>query len=324
MPAIIPENLPAFSQLRQEGLPILARKKYSPAAPRLNFLLLNLMPTKKATERQLIRLLAGTPCRIDIELIHPASYRPGNVDSEHMEKFYSDPAAAMKNDKDYDGLIITGAPVEQMPFEDVDYWQELTGIFQWSRKNVISTLFICWAAQAVLHHRHGLEKYDRNEKLFGVYKHNVIRPHSRLLQGFGEETMLPHSRHTELRRSELEACEEIDILMDSPRAGLHLAASSDLSQVYQLGHFEYEADTLKKEYLRDRRKGLDIDIPENYFPGDDPSRNPQVIWRAHGQLFYNNWIQHIVDKNRQRAGSEPARKLDIHRSEQKAHEQIYQ
>ncbi len=294
MPALIPPDLPAYERLRQENIPVIAKESQKAKIkqlPRLNFLILNLMPTKIKTECQLIRLLSSTSYVVNVDLLHPASYKPKNVDSAHMEKFYT--SFAEIEAENFDGLIITGAPVEHLEFEEVDYWRELQQIIDWSYENIISTLFICWGAQAALYHHYGIDKHPLDNKLFGVFSHQIRDKNEPLLQGFNDEILIPHSRHTRVKIEDIEEHQELKKLIYSDKAGLHLAARRDKRQIFQTGHFEYDADTLQQEYKRDRHKGLDIKIPENYFPDDDPGQKPRLKWRAHGQLFYNNWLDLI-------------------------------
>lgn len=313
MPARIPKDLPAYDRLRQENIPVIAadsQKSNINQLPELNFLLLNLMPTKIKTECQIIRLLSNTSYMVNVELLHPASHEPKNVDSAHIDKFYK--TFSEIAEKDFDGLIITGAPVEHLRFEEVDYWRELQQIIDWSYEHVISTLFICWGAQAALYHHYNIDKYPRENKLFGVFPHRTKNKKDPLLQGFDDRILIPHSRHTKNKIEDIENLRELKTLIYSEKAGLHLAARRDKSQIFQTGHFEYDANTLKQEYERDRDKGLDIKIPKNYFPEDDPARKPRIRWRAHGQLFYNNWLNLInTRKNMDRSVRESRQFFDI-------------
>lgn len=317
MPAKIPQKLPAFSRLREENYPVVPKSSESGEdiniflkdKPRLNLVLLNLMPTKITTETQIIRLLAGTDFLVNVELLFPKTHSPENVDPSHMEKFYKKFQEIREADFDYDAMIITGAPVEHLPFPKVTYWEELQSIMDWARENISSTLFICWGAQAALFHYYGIEKYPRSEKLFGVYSHRIQGEKNGLLQGFNDEVLAPHSRHTRVRIEDIEQEPEIDILMRSGKAGFHLAADQRRGMIFQTGHFEYDADTLKREYERDLNEGLDISLPENYFPSNDPEKKPPLRWRAHGQLFYNNWLQ-LCYRRRQIANSKKSSKMD--------------
>ncbi len=294
MPTLIPQDLPAYEKLKAENIPVLAKTNQHAdikQLPELNFLILNLMPTKIKTECQLLRLLSSTAYMVNVDLLHPASHDPKNVDSSHIDKFYKNFAEI--KDKKFDGMIITGAPVEHLEFEEVDYWQELQQIIDWSYENVISTLFICWGAQAALYHHYDIDKYPLPDKIFGVFNHKTRKKGDPLLQGFDDRILIPHSRHTKIKMKDIKEKQSLEILIYSDKAGLHLAASHDKSQIFQTGHFEYDADTLKKEYERDLNKGLDIKLPENYFPEDNPERKPRLKWRAHGQVFYSNWLNFI-------------------------------
>ena len=250
--------------------------------------LLNLMPQKQKTETQIARLVGATPLQIELTLITTGSYVPGNVSAHHLSTFYR--AWEEVSDQKFDGFIVTGAPVETMPFEAVKYWDELTNIYDWTQTNVSSTLNICWGAQAALKHFHGVEKYELPEKMFGVFDHRVEDPTADLLRGFCDRVMVPVSRHTETHRADLEAIDGIDILLDSDEAGLCMAEDKPHGQIYMLNHLEYDAGTLGDEYQRDLGEGLPIQMPRHYYPQDDPSQTPPNSWRSHGHLFISNWI----------------------------------
>lgn len=298
MPVKIHSDLPAYDLLREENVSVIPREtrmadmQRITEMPELNFLLLNLMPNKIITETQILRLLAGTSFQVEVDLLFPDSYEPENVEQEHLERFYS--SFSEVKHKNYDGMIVTGAPIETLPFEEVDYWQEFIEIIDWSFQNVISTLFICWGAFAAFYHHYGLEKQVLEEKLFGVYPHEVRGPGRDIVRGFSGEVMAPHSRYARVDEEEIKAQKELEILLHSEKAGAHLTARHDRRQIFQTGHFEYDAGTLKQEFERDRRKKIDIDIPENYFPEDDPGREPQMTWRKPGQQFYRNWLYHYI------------------------------
>jgi homoserine O-succinyltransferase len=258
----------------------------------LKVAILNLMPTKIATETQLLRLLSNSALQVEVTLVHTATYESRNTDADHLLNHYVtfDELRGRK----FDGLIITGAPVEQMPFEQVDYWDELTRIIDWSDTNVESTLYICWGAQAGLYRRYGIPKYDLPHKMFGVYEHRILAPTESLLRGFDDVFLAPHSRHTEIRRADVDRIPELQVLAESQDAGLYLLATRDGRQIFVTGHSEYDPLTLKSEYDRDIGKGLPIHVPRNYYPGDDPAREPQVRWRGHANLLFSNWLNYYV------------------------------
>jgi homoserine O-succinyltransferase len=250
------------------------------------------MPTKITTETQLLRLISNTPIQIDIELLHPKTHISKNTPLEHLTKFYK--TFDEVKDEKFDGLIITGAPVEQMEFEEVNYWNELTKIMEWSLSNVYSTFHICWGAQAALYYHYGIKKYPLKEKIFGVFEHRICKPNTMLLRGFDELFFAPHSRHTEVRREDIEKVKEIDILSDSEQAGVYIMKTDGGRQIFVTGHSEYDRFTLKEEYDRDVSRGLDIKVPVNYFPGDDPKKPPVVNWRGHSNLLFSNWLNYYV------------------------------
>ena len=258
----------------------------------LQILLLNLMPTKVDTETQLARVLGNTPLQIELELIAPAGHISRNTSQEHMLAFYK--TFGEVKDRTFDGLIITGAPVEHLPFEEVDYWPELCRIMNWSRTHVHSTLHVCWGAQAGLYYHYGIPKHSLPQKLFGVFPHTALKKQSPLFRGFDDVFYIPHSRHTENREEDIRKIPELELLSVSEEAGVFAVKSEDNRRFFITGHPEYDPDTLAREYFRDRDKGLPIAVPKHYFPGDDPSQAPIVQWRSAGQLFYNNWLNYYV------------------------------
>lgn len=293
MPIKIPNELPATKVLTDENIFVMTQTRAITQDIRpLKILLLNLMPTKIATETQLSRLLGNTPLQVELELIHTKSHQSKNTPQEHLFSFYKT-FDQVKNNK-YDGLIITGAPVEHLEFEAVEYWEELCQIMEWSKSHVHSTFHICWGAQAGLYYHFGIKKYPLQEKLFGVFEHRVIRKSSILFRGFDDRFFVPHSRHTTVKIDDLEKEPALKILAASPTAGLYAAATENGKQVFITGHSEYDKDTLKKEYLRDKEAGLPIKIPYNYFPNDDDTKEPIVCWRSHANLLYANWLNYIV------------------------------
>lgn len=293
MPIKIPDDLPAKETLNNENIFVMTEQRaiHQDIRP-LRIAILNLMPTKIVTETQLLRLIGNTPLQVEVELLHPRTHTSKNTPPEHLTKFYKY-FDDVRNEK-FDGLIITGAPVELMEFEEVTYWNELVDIMEWSKKNVYSTFHICWGAQAGLYYHYGIRKYPLNEKLFGVFRHRICKPNTMLLRGFDEYFYAPHSRHTEIKREDVEKVSELDILSDSEEAGIYIIKTRGGRQVFVTGHSEYDRDTLKSEYERDIAKGLDIKIPKNYFPGDDPSNIPVVTWRSHANLLFSNWLNYYV------------------------------
>ena len=293
MPINIDDNLPAAGTLQKENIFIMSRSKaYHQDIRSLKIALLNLMPTKITTETQILRLLGNSPLQVDIVLLHPESHVSKNTPISHMTKFYTrfDDIAGEK----FDGLIITGAPVEEMPFEDVNYWEELTKIMRWSLTNVFSTFHICWGAQAGLYYHYGIQKHQMAKKVFGVFKHNRLVKFAKLMRGFDDVFYVPHSRHTEVKTADVAGAPELVALSESVEAGLYLAASRDGRQVFVTGHPEYDDSTLADEYFRDVGKGLDISVPENYFKDDDPEKEILVRWRGHANLLYSNWLNYYV------------------------------
>ena len=293
MPIKIPDKLPAVKILAEENIFVMTQTRAITQDIRpLKLLVLNLMPTKIETETQLSRLLGNTPLQIEMELIHTQSHRSKNVSKEHLFSFYKT-FDEIKNLK-FDGMIITGAPVEKLNFEQVDYWQELCSIMEWTKTNVHSTFHICWGAQAALYYHYGIDKQQLNKKLFGVYPHTVEHKKSILFRGFDDVFMAPHSRHTTVSRKDIESVPELKILASSTQAGVFAVKNKSGSQIFVFGHSEYDPDTLKREYLRDKTAGLDISVPENYFPDDDDTKPPLVCWRSHANLLFYNWLNYFV------------------------------
>lgn len=293
MPIKIPDSLPARAVLESENIFVMTeyRAMHQDIRP-LNVLILNLMPTKIVTETQLLRKLSNTPLQIQVELLRTSSYRSRNTDSDHLESFYT--TFEQVRDRRFDGMIITGAPVENMEFQQVDYWEELCEIMEWSKTHVHSTLHICWGAQAGLYYHHGIEKRSLPKKLFGVYETMVLKPSSPLFRGFDDIFYAPNSRYTEVWKADILKVPELELVAYSPEAGVYAVKSQDSRQFFVMGHPEYDPDTLAKEYWRDRDKGLDIEVPEHYFPGDNPDKPPVVRWRSAGQLLYTNWLNYYV------------------------------
>jgi homoserine O-succinyltransferase/O-acetyltransferase len=293
MAVIVPAGLPAITTLTNEQIPVAARNGRVPDSLRVG--IVNLMPTKIATETQLLRLLGRSPLQVEVTLLRMGSHHSKNTPEEHLQRFYQT-FEEVKN-KNFHGLIITGAPVENLPFEEVDYWDELKEVIDWSHSEVRSTLFICWGAQAALYHRYGVPKYALPAKQFGVFPHRVIQPDAGLVKGFDDVFYAPHSRHTETRSSDLLQIEQLKVLAESDEAGLYLAESHDGRQIYVTGHSEYDPLTLKAEYERDVSQGLPIQIPKNYYPADDPNQTPEVLWRSHANLLFSNWLHEHVNQN---------------------------
>jgi len=293
MPVIIPETLPARSVLESENIFVMGKQRAQRQDIRtLKLAILNLMPTKIATETQLLRLIGNTPLQVDVTLLNMASHDSRNTALDHLMQHYRSFGQVQK--EKFDGLIITGAPVEHLPFDEVDYWAELKDILQWSLESVYSTLHICWAAQAGLYYHYGIPKYSLPAKMFGVFSHRVLMHHNCLLSGFDDQFFAPHSRHTEIRRSDIEPVAELVILAESDEAGIYIVASRDHRQVYVTGHSEYDPLTLQQEYERDVQRGLPIAVPRNYYPGDNPKLTPQVRWRGHANLLFSNWLNYCV------------------------------
>ncbi|EJR85227.1 TPA: homoserine O-succinyltransferase [Bacillus cereus] len=293
MPIIIDKDLPARKVLQKENIFVMTKERAEKQDIRaLKIAILNLMPTKQDTEAQLLRLIGNTPLQLDVHLLHMESHLSRNVTQEHLTSFYKT-FRDIENEK-FDGLIITGAPVETLAFEEVDYWEELKHIMEYSKTNVTSTLHICWGAQAGLYYHYGVPKYPLKEKVFGVFEHEVCEQHVKLLQGFDELFFAPHSRHTEVRENDIRGVKELTLLANSEEAGVHLVIGPEGRQVFALGHSEYSCETLKQEYERDRDKGLNIDVPKNYFKHNNPDEKPLVRWRSHGNLLFSNWLNYYV------------------------------
>jgi homoserine O-succinyltransferase len=293
MPIRIPDSLPATTILENENIFVMTeyRAFHQDIRP-LKLLILNLMPTKIVTETQLLRKLSNSPLQVEVELLHTSSHISQNTDADHLSSFYTT-FSNIKNQK-YDGMIITGAPVENLDFTDVDYWDELCKIMEWSKTHVHSTLHICWGSQAGLYYHYGVPKYSLEQKLFGVFPHTALKKQSPLFRGFDDEFYIPHSRYTENRAEDILAKSELELLAVSPQAGVFAVKSRDNRHFFISGHPEYDPETLALEYFRDVNKGLDIQVPANYFPGDDPTNPPLVRWRSAAQLFYTNWLNYYV------------------------------
>ena len=293
MPIRIPNDLPAAETLTQENIFIMKHQRATHQQIRpLEIVVLNLMPTKIATETQLTRLLGNTPLQVNLELMHTTSHRAKNVSADHLLTFYK--SFDELKDRKFDGMVITGAPVEQMPFEEVDYWPELCRIMEWSKTHVHSTFHICWGAQAGLYYHYGIQKHPLPEKLFGVYSHTRDYKRAILLRGFDDEFYAPHSRHTTVHREDIEAVPELKILASSRQAGVYAVMNKGGRDIFVTGHSEYDPRTLEMEYLRDKNLGKPIRVPENYYPDDDDTREPIVRWRGHANLLFSNWLNYFV------------------------------
>ncbi len=293
MPIRIPDQLPAYETLQNENIFVMneGRASHQDIRP-LKIALLNLMPTKITTETQLLRLLGNTPLQVEVTLLRTGTYQSKNTPEEHLLNFYQ--TFEQVSDQLFDGMIITGAPVEQLPFEEVDYWDELTRIMDWAATHVFARLYICWGAQAGLYHHFGVLKYPLAAKQFGVFKHNVTEKNVKLLRGFDDVFYAPHSRHTEIRREDIEKVPGLQVIAESDEAGVYIVAHPESRQVFITGHSEYDPLTLKAEYDRDVKAGLPIAIPVNYFADDDPTKAPIVRWRGHSHLLFANWINYYV------------------------------
>ena len=293
MPIKIPNSLPAAKTLADENIFVMTETRAQTQDIRpLRILILNLMPTKVATETQLARLLGNTPLQVEIELIHTKSYESKNTSAEHLLSFYKT-FDEVKNER-FDGMIITGAPVEHLEFEEVEYWGELCEIFEWSKTHVHSTFHICWGAQAGLYYHFGITKKPLSEKMFGVFPHTVDYKNPILFRGFDDVFYAPHSRNSTVDLADIEKIPEIKILATSEEAGVYACMTNEGRQIFITGHSEYDKDTLAKEYFRDVDKGIDIKVPKNYFPNDDPTKDPVVLWRSHANLLYSNWLNYFV------------------------------
>ncbi len=293
MPIKIPDHLPAKNILSKENIFVMNESEafHQDIRP-LRIVILNLMPTKEITETQILRLLANTPLQVEFVLLHPKTHTSKNTSTDHLEAFYKT-FDDIKHER-FDGMIITGAPVEQLEFEEVSYWEELRQIMDWSKKFVTSTLHICWAAQAGLNHHYGVKKYSLDKKLFGVFRHTISCNNVVLLRGFDEEFYVPQSRHTEVRREDIERIEGVEILSESDEAGVYIVSSNGGRQIFVTGHSEYDPLTLKLEYDRDVDRGFDIAIPSNYYPNNDATQVPVSKWRAHANLLFSNWLNYYV------------------------------
>lgn len=293
MPIRINADLPALEVLESENIFVMTHERAAIQDIRpLKIVLLNLMPTKIETETQLLRLLGNSPLQVEVEFLHMATHKSKNTSASHLNTFYK--AFDDINGEKYDGMIITGAPVEQMPFEDVDYWQEMCRVMEWSKTNVYSTLHICWGAQAGLYYHFGIEKYPLKEKLSGIFNHTVLNPYHPLMRGFDDNYFAPHSRYTEVTLKDIRKHSELIPLAVSDIAGLHIAAAKDGRQFFVTGHAEYDRDTLAKEYFRDMNKGLNPKVPYNYFPDDDDTKTPPFTWRSNAHLLVSNWLNYYV------------------------------
>ena len=293
MPIKIPNQLPATQILHEENIFVITETRATTQDIRpLRIVMLNLMPQKITTETQIARLIGNTPLQVELELLQTATHQSTHTSAEHMLSFYK--VFDDIKDQNFDGMIITGAPVENLPFEEVEYWEELCEIMEWSKTHVTSTLHICWGAQAALYYHYGVQKYPLEKKLFGVFEHKLDYKRSILFRGFDDTFLVPHSRHTMNRREDIEAIPDLRVLASSEEAGVFVASTDKGRQIFVTGHSEYDADTLKKEYLRDKNQGLPIELPKNYFPENDDTKEPIVRWRSCANLFYSNWLNYFV------------------------------
>lgn len=293
MPLNIPDKIPAINALKKENIFVMPFKRASEQQIRpLKMVILNLMPIKITTETDLIRLLSNTPLQIEIDFIKLKTHTSKNTPIEHLKNFYK--YFNKISSQNYDGMIITGAPVEQMEFEQVNYWEELKEILDWAKTHVTSTIFICWAAQAGLYHYYNVPKYALSKKMFGVFEHKTLLPQFPIFRGFDDTFFVPHSRHTEVLRSDIEKCPELTILSESAEAGVYMVMARNGREFFITGHSEYAPNTLAEEFFRDKNKGLEIDVPKNYFQNDDPNLFPIVKWRAHANLLFSNWLNYFV------------------------------
>jgi len=289
MPIKIQDGLPAAEVLNKENIFVMTETRAVAQDIRpLKIVILNLMPLKKTTEVHLLRLLSNSSLQIEVELIRTATHESKNTAPEHLSTFYK--TFEEIRHKKYDGMIITGAPVETMDFEQVDYWEEIKGILEWTETNVTSTLHICWGAQAGLYYHYGIPKHPVVNKISGVFEHTVLNNMEPIIRGFDDSFLAPHSRHTEVRREDIEKIDKLDIISESEEAGIYIVVARKGRQIFVTGHSEYDPLTLKDEYDRDLAKGMNPDIPKNYFPGDDPTKNPKVSWRSHANLLFSNWL----------------------------------
>ena len=293
MPVNIPDNLPAFDVLTGENIFVMSESRaiHQDIRP-LRLLILNLMPLKVVTETHLLRMLSNTPLQVEITLLNMMSHTSKNTPTEHLLAFYK--TFDEVKHKRFDGLIITGAPVELLPFEEVDYWVELTKIMDWADRYATSVFFICWAAQAGLYYHYGIPKYELPQKMFGIFTHTLNNPKAPIVRSFDDEFLAPHSRHTEIRRDDVVKVPQLEIVSESAIAGVYLVRDMEKSRIFVTGHSEYDAETLKTEYERDLAKGLDISLPYHYFPDDDPSKKPPMRWKSHAGLLFSNWLNYYV------------------------------
>ena len=293
MPIRIPNDLPAAQVMQQENIFVMKHQRATAQEIRpLEIVVLNLMPTKIVTETQLTRLLGNTPLQVNLELMHTSTHRSKNVSEEHLLTFYK--TFEELKDRKFDGMVITGAPVEQLEFEDVDYWEELCRIMEWSKTHVHSTLHICWGAQAGMYYHYGINKQPLESKLFGVFPHRADYKRSILLRGFDDVFYVPHSRHTTVKREDIEAVSELKILASSDEAGVYAVMNKNGHHIFITGHSEYDPLTLESEYLRDKKLGKPIAVPKNYYPDDDDTKEPVVRWRGHANLLFSNWLNYFV------------------------------
>lgn len=293
MSIIVPENLPSIDILKKENVFVMENKRaVSQDIRPLQILLLNLMPTKINTETQLIRLIGNTPLQVELTLLYTKSHKSKNTSEDHLDNFYKS-FDEIKHRK-FDGLIITGAPVEKLEFEQVDYWEELKEIMEYSKSNVTSALHICWGAQAGLYYHYGIEKRDLKEKMFGVFSHRIVDDKNELVRGFDDTFYAPHSRHTEIKREDIVNNKNLKLIAESDQAGAYIVMSKDERQIFITGHSEYDRDTLKLEYERDKEKGQNIHIPYNYFIDDDSEKSPRVTWKSSANLLFSNWLNYFV------------------------------
>lgn len=293
MPIKIDNQLPARHSLELENIFVMSESRALTQDIRpLRILILNLMPTKIETETQLLRLLSNSPLQVEVELLQTATHQSKNTSAEHMLKFYK--VFDDIRDEKFDGMIITGAPVEHLAFEEVDYWDELCMIMEWSKTNVYSTFHICWGAQAGLYYHYGVPKYPLEEKMFGIFPHHALDPYHPLMRGLDDIFYVPHSRHTEIRRSDIALVKDLQILSFSEQAGVHLLSDMECRNFYSTGHSEYDRETLANEYFRDVKRGLPIKMPYHYFPDDDPQRTPPMVWRTAASMIFSNWLNYFV------------------------------
>lgn len=293
MPVKVVDRLPAVAALEKENIFVMTPQRAETQDIRpLKLAILNLMPTKEVTETQLLRLISNSPLQVEVVFLHTESYISKNTQRSHLEQFYTT-FSEVENCK-FDGLVVTGAPVENLEYREVKYWDELTRIFDWAEDNVFSTMYICWASQAALYYQYGIKKYQLEKKVSGIYKHKLLNKNNPIVRGFDDEFLAPHSRYTEIRREDIEKIDELELLAYSELAGVYLVASKDLRHLYVTGHSEYDADTLHLEYTRDLAKGLEIDEPYNYYEKGQIGQIPPMKWRSHSMLLFNNWLNYAV------------------------------